>query len=660
MPSGQRSKSGCWTCRLRRKKCLEGGPPCSNCESRGIFCHGYGPKPNWKDRGDREREEANRLQLQTRRRRRSTATQSHASNPSVSESSTSSRGTIDIGSPPIPAAESPSLSPFLSSDFSFALSPSSGHERNTGIEFEFLDALTIAPDSLTASYNDDIWASHGQTDAALVEISPLDPTTALQRLPEVSEHSKQPSEVPTPLSLSCLGSDNGTGSGMHGPPTSENDIELVMHFIGETCPLQHGSYRSSSATQRSWALFLLMRSPTFYHASLSMSAYHMSLTLAGHSDARATAVNDYQSHRMQALDSFCELMDVNRQRSGGVFGESLICAVQLALLEALGKNMQSCHSYLSSAVQILLDDLRQASLTPDSGINKSSIAQPQQQQLPLGLPLGTSSPVPPGPSPMEQTALSFFRAILIWNDILSSSSLKKIPSAAASYRDLLTSSPSFCVSFQSTTGCEPWILVAIMDATALEVWKRDQENQGNLSIRELVNRASKLENIVEEGIKRLGGGSSNNGLQSLVFSYALLTHLHSIVSGPLASVPEISESIERSLAVWKRIPESISPRSLAWPYCVCASLATREQREVFRELLIPDRLSSVDSTLGSLRELKAVVEECWRLVDGVRTGSGFMSVESNGGGRDRLLSTSSVKVDWREVMQRSNLGLLFT
>lgn len=330
MPSGQRSKSGCWTCRLRRKKCLEGGPPCSNCESRGIFCHGYGPKPNWKDRGDKEREEANRLQLQTRRRRRSTATQSHASHPSVSEASTSSGGTVDIGSPHIRPAQSPSLSPFLSSNFSFPLSPSSGHEQNAAIEFEFLDALTIAPDSLTATYNDDVWAIQCNVDAAMVDISPLE-SAAPQSLTEAPIHSKQPPQIPTPLSLSCLGDSNG--SGMHGPPTSENDIELVMHFIGETCPLQHGSYRSSSATQRSWALFLLMRSPTFYHASLSMSAYHMSLSLAGHSDARAAAVHDYQSHRAQALDSFCDLMNPNRPRSGAVFGESLICSVQLALLE---------------------------------------------------------------------------------------------------------------------------------------------------------------------------------------------------------------------------------------------------------------------------------------------------------------------------------------
>ncbi|KAK3400714.1 fungal-specific transcription factor domain-containing protein [Sordaria brevicollis] len=657
MPSGQRSKSGCWTCRLRRKKCLEGGPPCSNCESRNIFCHGYGPKPNWKDRGDKEREEATRLQLQTRRRRRSTATQSHASHPSVSESSTSSGGTIDICSPPVTVTEPASLSPFLVSNFSFPLSPSPGHERNGAVEFEYLDALTIAPDSFTAGYSDDIWMAQEQTDAVMAETSSAEPLVP-QQLLEAPCQSTQTLEGPTPLCLSCLG-DSSTGIGMRGPPTSENDIELVMHFIGETCPLQHGSYRSSSATQRSWALFLLMRSPTFYHASLSMSAYHMSLILVGRGDARAKAVHDYQSHRAQALDSFCRLTDPNRQCSGSVFGEKLICSVQLALLEALGKNMQSCHSYLASAVQILLEDLRQPSECETGPAASSPKPEAHQHQLALSHPSGTSNPTPLSPSPMERTALSFFRAILVWNDILSSSSLKKIPFGAPSYRELLAS-PSFCTSFEATTGCEAWILVTIMDATALEEWKRDQENQGNLSIRELVNRASRLEDTVEASIKRLEMSGGDKRLQSLVFAYALLTHLHAIVSGPLVSVPEISESIERSIVAWKMIPDSTSPRSLAWPYCVCASLATGKQREVFEQYLILDRLSSVDSTLGSLRELKAIVEECWKEVDGVRRGSDFVSQESSGSlGRDRSLSSSSVRVDWREIMQRSNLGLLF-
>jgi hypothetical protein len=42
-----RSKQGCWTCRLRKKKCDECHPHCSTCESLSITCFGYGPKPDW-------------------------------------------------------------------------------------------------------------------------------------------------------------------------------------------------------------------------------------------------------------------------------------------------------------------------------------------------------------------------------------------------------------------------------------------------------------------------------------------------------------------------------------------------------------------------------------------------------------------------------------
>ncbi|KAF2805448.1 uncharacterized protein BDZ99DRAFT_574386 [Mytilinidion resinicola] len=50
-----RGKQGCWTCRLRKKKCDEGRPHCSTCESLSITCYGYGPKPDWMDNGEKER-----------------------------------------------------------------------------------------------------------------------------------------------------------------------------------------------------------------------------------------------------------------------------------------------------------------------------------------------------------------------------------------------------------------------------------------------------------------------------------------------------------------------------------------------------------------------------------------------------------------------------
>ncbi|SMQ47600.1 unnamed protein product [Zymoseptoria tritici ST99CH_3D7] len=79
----RRSRKGCWTCRLRRKKCDEGHPACSNCESLLISCGGYGPRPDYMDRGPREREAAKKLKLDIaqREQRRGKRRQENSGNP---------------------------------------------------------------------------------------------------------------------------------------------------------------------------------------------------------------------------------------------------------------------------------------------------------------------------------------------------------------------------------------------------------------------------------------------------------------------------------------------------------------------------------------------------------------------------------------------------
>lgn len=56
-----RSKQGCWTCRLRKKKCDEKHPVCSTCSSLAIICYGYGLKPAWMDNGEKEKAMANSI-----------------------------------------------------------------------------------------------------------------------------------------------------------------------------------------------------------------------------------------------------------------------------------------------------------------------------------------------------------------------------------------------------------------------------------------------------------------------------------------------------------------------------------------------------------------------------------------------------------------------
>ncbi|KAH8803615.1 hypothetical protein F5884DRAFT_806008, partial [Xylogone sp. PMI_703] len=68
-----RSHTGCWTCRLRKRKCDEKKPACSQCASLGLHCHGHGAKPAWMDGGSKQKSQLERVKQQvahaTRRRR---------------------------------------------------------------------------------------------------------------------------------------------------------------------------------------------------------------------------------------------------------------------------------------------------------------------------------------------------------------------------------------------------------------------------------------------------------------------------------------------------------------------------------------------------------------------------------------------------------------
>lgn len=77
---------------------------------------------------------------------------------------------------------------------------------------------------------------------------------------------------------------------------------------------------------------------------------------------------------------------------------------------------------------------------------------------------------------------------------------KVIPTAQDLYRRLL-SDESPLKSFQDVVGYEGWVLVSLMDATSVSIWKVEQEAERRLSIRELISKTTVIESFLNQRIQ---------------------------------------------------------------------------------------------------------------------------------------------------------------
>ncbi|EPQ54324.1 hypothetical protein GLOTRDRAFT_130692 [Gloeophyllum trabeum ATCC 11539] len=262
----------------------------------------------------------------------------------------------------------------------------------------------------------------------------------------------------------------------------------------------------------------------------------------------------------------------------------------------------------------------------------------------------------------------------IWLDIVSSVSLLQPPRYLSLYRRLLgagttywagtsaASRPSPSLGMERFTGCADAVLLAIAEISALAHWKAQELRRGSLSVRELVRRGDDIErqwlqgprvpSALEQGQARAGSSRVPSPLALASFPADGQTHpsVYSQDAGGLVAelyresailylhitlndcISDISNSVNYIIQLLQRIPRT-DDRSLIFPLFLAACASDGQCRDVFWAWFIDQEANGI----GSASRIRSLLESLWKQRDITRGVS---------------------TVDWRDIMRELGLNLL--
>ncbi|KAL1999797.1 hypothetical protein VTN02DRAFT_5983 [Thermoascus thermophilus] len=575
---GGRSVQGCWTCRLRRKKCDEASPVCFACDSRNIRCHGYGPRPAWMDGGERERAELARIKHGVKRNRR--LKRLRAQQLRVLEGQQHQ--------------QSPSGQPEEAVE--------SGRGRRDGDgegDVTTADTATHGPggteDSSPFIYED--------------RENQHEPATALSvtTMPYLSSGSHPPSQSLLPGTIPIL---------------HHREAELLMHYLDYVFHLQFRFHSPSIRTGgRGWLLWLLIRTAPLYHAALSLSALHQHTLLHRKTGAQGSPreskhnstlqeLNDYHGRTLQELQVCLQnsQTDTGSPHLGRQI-EILACGVQLISFQLFQGGVSDWQVHVNAVAALI-----------------SSIEDDRQARLELSGQTSGNTPSPGGSAPSsEDAALNFLTTVVVWFDIAACASTGTAPKLLRHHPALLRSGRA---DMPNVMGCRAWVIETIGQIAALVAWKEARLARGDgLSVWELVERGRGIQNQLQAGIAGLEAEAETGHdapdpttpiqcAVTLTFACAAQVYLHVTVSGAHPSLPEIRLAVSRTLSALHGLirvtNDRQSIRGVIWPLCIAGCMAEPEESglaDAFRALVVD--MGDDAREFGNSSTVLAVMEKCW-------------------------------------------------
>lgn len=236
--------AGCWTCRMRHKKCDLEKPSCKECTERQVSCHGYGPKPVWMDGGPEERKERAQIKVTINKNFRRVKKLQHLARSREREGRALSELQPDEETRPLASSPCPS------------------------------QIQSLSPDNADAGFS---------IDSAPWSVAP------------VCDRSFEPRQEQSPQHARGIGG------------IDHQEAHLLMHYLDQVFPWQFPYHDSrSSLGNRGWLFLLVIKCGPLYHAILSLSSLHQSAIVDAREDIlkKQKALN----HHSRALRELCDIM----------------------------------------------------------------------------------------------------------------------------------------------------------------------------------------------------------------------------------------------------------------------------------------------------------------------------------------------------------------
>ncbi|KAG4425771.1 Transcriptional regulatory protein pro1 [Cadophora malorum] len=635
MQMHRRSRTGCYTCRLRRKKCDEGSPACTACKHLGLRCE-Y-KRPMWWSNNDQRRMQKDNIKMIIKRKKLTEKTTSSTTNQVMT-----------------PGSETPpGLSHSLPTSATF--SDSLDRTRSASIDSQLSLFDFNAPPHIAdyTAYNAQMHSSHSQY-AMYPDYSPYEVDVKTERQMFVNDiptrrestistfstyHPPPPPEamLPSfPVDNDWEGSYGDRRESMaeetlntnlfefsHGPPSTvrqvaieldEGDQRLLDHFIADVLPTvfpiletnQHGSARTD------YVLPALQSNKCYLHCCLSIAAQHCKATM----NIQGEQIdNDIMRHRYATISELCEALNRDTDHSsileatlGMIFFQTSVGRYDDSLPDI------PWHQHFQAAISLV-------------------------QKLELNRMVSESHDL-----------IQFNMTLTAWIDILGSTIQGRAPTFAHTYREKHLSSTNSSLGLRELMGCEDRVMYLISEIACLEALKKD--GMDDIQLCQHVHALGDQIGLTEIGDSGPKIPYNANGVLSpkqlsknmtAAFRIAARIYLCSLVPGFTPSQASCVGLVSKLTQVLEFIPSGQLgfDRSLVWVYLIGGSVSTADSpfRGFFEE-----RLSALGelANFGSFGRVACLLKEVWGHVDGRF---------SPGGGEAHYVS-------WRDVMQMKGWDFL--